>query len=237
MLLLLATLALQVPSPADTIVTVQGLLVHIEDDDIWLLSLPKPFRYRTRMIGEVELAGNRSRWSGLRGQYVEARGRLVAWAGGMNRGALQVEAVRGTDPEAMVRGSIGDSTAPTASTMLWVLPLKFAWLDRDGHPTGVVPVLVYTIETHGAAELVLPFPEGEFVCFSIEPKAGPGEPWRYRVFLGPIDDLNNVTVPRLVREVVRLPRDAAPRPGMYRVRAGLCGHKNYEVETEIEVLR
>lgn len=29
MLLLLATLALQVPSPADTTVTVQGLLVHV----------------------------------------------------------------------------------------------------------------------------------------------------------------------------------------------------------------
>jgi hypothetical protein len=218
-------------------VTVQGLLVHMEEDDVWLLSLPTPFAHRNRMIGEVELAGNRSRWAGFRGHYVEARGRLVAWAGGMNRGALQVESVRGTEPTGLVRRTIGDSAAPAATIMLWVLPLRFAWMDRNGYPTGVGPVLVYTMERHGTSDLVLSFPTTGFVCFAVEPLSGRGTPWTYKVFLDPLADQANVTVPRLVREVARLSRDGAPTAGKYRVRASLCGLTDYEVETELEVLR
>lgn len=231
MLLLLAALAMQTPS-TDTVVTVRGLLTHVDEDDMWLVSLTRPFQYRGRLIGEVELGGNRSRWSQFRGQYVEARGRLATWAGALYRGALQTEEVHPTDPEGVVRKDVGG-----VSVALWALPLRFAWLDERGYPTAIQPMLVYTLSNQTPNELVLAFPSTGFVCFSVEPRSGRGTPWHYRVFLEPLADEASVTVPRLVREVVRLPRDGADVAGLYRVRASLCGLADYEVETEIEVLK
>lgn len=240
-LLLLTALAFQAPPPvrataADTLVTVRGLLVHVDDDDMWIVSLTRPFRYGNRTIGEVELSGNRNRWTGFRGQYVEARGRFANWAGAFYRGALQVEEVRPSDPEGVVRKTIGDSAAGV-SVALWALPLRFAWLDPQGYPTSIAPMLVYSLRNHAADELVLSFPSSGFVCFTVEPQNGRGGPWEYRVFLDPMADQARIAVPRLVREIARLPRDGADAPGTYRVRASLCGLKDYEVETEIEVMR
>jgi hypothetical protein len=239
---LLAALAVQQSAQptqptTDTSVVVQGLLVEVPDDEVWLLALPSPFRFRGRTIGEIELSGNRSRWSKFSGHYVEARGRLAAWAGGHQRGAMQVEAVREVDPEGAVRKNISNSFTHRVSVSLWALPLRFGWLDDAGHPTGVGPVLVYSMNNHGESDLILEFQSDEFVCFSVEPVGGGAPPWRYRVFLDQPTDQMRVTLPKFVREVARLPRDGAPTAGRYTVRAGLCGFKEYEVETEIEVLR
>lgn len=238
-LFLFAALVTQGPvgQGPDTVVVLQGLLTELADEHVTLLSLPTPFRFRGRSIGEMELAGNRSRWAAFVGRYVEARGRLAAWAGWNARGALQVEQVREVDPEGVVRRNVSDSLGNRASVALWTLPVKIAWLDSNGYPTGVGPVFVYTVSNDGEGDLTLQFSSDSFVCFSVDPVAGRSEPWRYRVFLDQPTDQMKVTLPKFVREVARLPRDGAPEAGRYTVRASLCGLKEYEVETEIEVLR
>jgi len=77
----------------------------------------------------------------------------------------------------------------------------------------------------------------DFVCFQVEPISGGAVPWRFARQLNTVTDQLKVTLPKFVRELARIPRDATARPGRYTVRAGFCGFKEYEVETEIEVTR
>lgn len=239
MTVLLMLAALLTQQPPDTTVVVQGLLVQVPGDGEWLLALPTPFRFRDRVIAELQLAGDTERWAGFAGHYVEARGTLTGPAvpSSRPRGALVIAAVREVDPEGTVRKNVSGSFTHRVSAVLWVLPHRFAWLDADGRPTGVGPAIVYTLNNHSESEVKLEFESKDFVCFTVEPKNGGAPPWRFARQLHQPTDRLIVTLPKFVREVARLPREAAPDPGRYLVRAGLCGFTEYELETEIEVVR
>jgi hypothetical protein len=237
LLVLLMSLALQ-----DTTVVVQGLLVQVPSSDgsgAWLLALPTPFRFRDRLIAELELGGESGRWHRFGGHYVEARGTLSmdSVPGLRPRGGLRIAAVREVDPEGTARKNVSGSFTHRASMVLWVLPHRFAWLDAAGQPTGVGPAIVYTLNNHGESDVTLEFESKDFACFSVEPRNGGAPPWTFTRRLSEPTDRQQVTLPKFVREVARLPREAAPEPGRYVVRAGLCGFTEYQLETEIEVVR
>ena len=236
LLVLLMSLTLQ-----DTSVVVQGLLVQAPASagSGWLLALPTPFRFRDRVIAELEIAEHPARFSGLNGRYVEARGTLAGEAvpGPRPRGVLRVAAVREVDPEGTARSNVSSSWTHRVALVLWVLPHRFRWRDEQGKPTGVGPVIVYTLNNHSESDQTLTFESKDFVCFSVEPRNGGAPPWRFARQLQQPTDRVTVTLPKFVREVARVPEEAAPEPGRYVVRAGLCGFQEYQLETEIEVVR
>ena len=220
----------------DTTVVVHGLVGRLATGT-WLVGLPTPFRYGDRVIGELELMGDSTKWTSHGGHFVEARGTLQATAPAPARAKLQLRAMREVDPEGTVRRMVSNSFTHRVAVTLWVLPRTFAWLDSAGRATGVGPVIVYTANNHGESDVTMEFASKDFVCFSVEPKDGGAVPWRFARQLNEPTDRLQVTLPKFVREVARLPRDGAALPGRYTVRAGFCGFAEYELETEIEVKR
>lgn len=231
-LLLLVALAAQ-----DTTVAVQGLVGQPAGTGVWLVGLPVPFRYHDRVIAELQLTGDSTKWTSHAGHFVEAHGTLDDAPAAPARVRLRVTAMREVDPEGTVRRMISNSFTHRVALTLWVLPRTIAWVDSTGKSTGVGPVIVYTMNNHGESDITMEFVSKDFVCFSVEPKAGGAVPWRFARQLNTPTDQLQVTLPKFVREVARVPRDAAPTPGRYTVRAGFCGFKEYELETEVEVRR
>jgi len=233
---LLAALRLA-PSLQDTTVAVQGVVGQSAGAGTWLVGLPVPFRYRDRVIAEVELAGDSTKWTSHAGHFVEARGTLDAAVPPTARARLRVSAMREVDPKGTVRRMVSESFTHRVAVTLWVLPQKFAWVDSAGQATGVGPVIVYTANNHGESDVTMEFVSKDFVCFSVEPNDGGAVPWTFARKLNTPTDQLQVTLPKFVREMTRLPREAAATPGRYTVRAGFCGFKEYELETELEVTR
>jgi hypothetical protein len=225
----------------DTTVVVHGLVGLPPGSRTWLIGLPGPFRYRDRVIAELALAGDSTKWTSHAGHFVEARGTLDAPAPppapAPARATLRVRAMREVDPEGTVRKMVSNSFTHRVAVTLWVLPRTFAWLDSAGRATGVGPVIVYTANNHGESDVTMEFVSKDFVCFSVEPEEGGAVPWRFARQLNTPTDQLQVTLPKFVREVARMPRDAAASPGRYIVRAGFCGFTEYELETQIEVTR
>ena len=233
-LLLLVGLA---AASQDTTIAVHGLVGQPAGSGTWLVGLPVPFRYHDRVIAELELEGDSAKWTSHAGHFVEARGTLDAAVAPPARPRLKVAAIREVDPEGTVRRMVSNSFTHRVAVTLWVLPRTFAWVDSTGHATGVGPVIVYTANNHGESDVTMEFVSKDFVCFSVEPKDGGAVPWRFARQLNTPTDQLQVTLPKFVREVARVPRDAAAIPGRYTVRAGFCGFNEYELETEIEVTR
>ncbi len=230
------------PMAQDTTVVVHGLVGQPGGSGTWLIGLPAPFRYRNRVIAELELVGDSTKWTSHAGHFVEARGTLDAAAAppappAPGRPRLRVGAMREVDPEGTVRKMVSNSFTHRVAVTLWVLPRTFAWVDSAGRATGVGPVIVYTANNHGESDVTMEFVSKDFVCFAVEPKAGGAVPWRFARQLNTPTDQLHVTLPKFVREVARVPREAAARPGRYTVRAGFCGFTEYELETEIDVTR
>ncbi|HEV8266298.1 MAG TPA: hypothetical protein VGQ06_15225 [Gemmatimonadales bacterium] len=228
------------PVPSDTTAVVQGLIGQEPGSSVWLLALPVPFRFRDRVIAELELGGRDTRrWIGFDSHYVEARGTVGVEpvAGHPFRGRLHVTAVREVDPAGTARRMVSNSWTHRVAATLWVLPQTFAWVDEQGRPTGVGPTIVYTLNNHGESDVALQLGSRDFACFSVEPKAGGAPPWTFVRRLDQPNERPSIILPKFVRETTRLPRDAAPTPGRYLVRASLCGFKEYELETELQVQR
>ncbi len=235
LLLLALGISAQGPVAPDTAVVVQGLVGQVPGAGTWLIGLPVPFRFHDRVIAELELVGDSTRWTSHAGHFVEARGALDVEAPG--RAKLRATAMREVDPEGTVRKMVSNSFTHRVAVTLWVLPRTIAWVDSAGQSTGVGPVIVFTANNHGESDVTMEFVSKDFVCFSVEPKAGGAAPWRFARQLNTPTDQLQVTLPKFVREVARVPRDAAALPGRYTVRAGFCGFTEYELETEIEVTR
>lgn len=224
-LLLLALL--QASSP-DTALTVQGMLGRAPRG--WIVALPEPLVVRDTRLTQLELTGDSSRWSKYNGHYVEARGRLSGQS-------FAPANVREVDPEGTARKTLTPSWSHRVGLVMYVLPRRIAWRNAAGQPSGVGPVIVYTMNNHGESDITLEFESADFVCFQIAPKSGGAPPWHWERRLAEPRDRQKVTLPRFVREFARVPLEAAPEPGTYIARAGLCGFKEYELETEIEVVR
>jgi hypothetical protein len=239
-MMLFALLALLALPQSDTTVVVQGLLVKAPPavGGAWMVALPTPLAFRERSIGELELQGDTMRWNGFNGHYVEVRGTLASTltSGQKPRGLLAINHIKEVDPPGTARKTVSSSWSHRVALVLWVLPQKFSWRTPTGQPSGVGPVIVYTLNNHSESDVNLLFETRDFVCFSVEPRDGGAPAWTHTRTLDQPRDRQRVTLPKFVREVARLPEAAAPTPGSYVVRAGLCGFKEYEMETEIEVL-
>jgi hypothetical protein len=223
---------------ADTAVTVRGLLGAVVDRThapTWVLALPAPVRFRDRIIGEVELSGNQRLWGGFDRGFVEVSGTLRI--DGPSRPALNPTKVREVLPEGLVRREVSTSFSQRTVASVFVLPRTIRWRDVAGQPTGVGPVLVYSLNNHGQATLTLDFRSEEYVCFKVRRKGGEQWIWEdaIRFDKRPTEDYK-LTVPVFVREWLPLTETAAPTPGRYQARAGLCGFGEYQVEAEFDVV-
>jgi hypothetical protein len=226
------------PQAADTGVTLRGLLAAVPNaaaiDARWVLALPQPVAFQGHRFAELEVQGNARAWARYDRFFVEARGTLAVDTDGTPR--LRLAGVKEANPEGLVRREVSVSFSQRVALSVFVLPRRIRWRDADGKATGESPVVVFALANHGQGGLTIEFPTQDFTCFKVEPEYG-GRVWEYAYQLDQPTDQLQVKLPQFVRETVRMPEEAAPQPGSYRVRAGLCGLPEYQVETEIEVVR
>lgn len=229
-----ATARAQATPAQDVSITVRGFLRFGGSPPGWILVLPEPVAlpgYRTSVL---TVTGDPARWTRFRDRYVEVGGR-ASRPPGSPTAALALDRVHDAEPAGTVRRDIQPSLTRAARLIFSIVPSRFAWRTAEGQPTGVQPVLVYSIVNHGQTSLEFMLPSNELVCIAVTPEWGAAG-WEHTTQApAPTPQRIVIELGSVYRETVTIPEAAARAPGRYTVRATLCGVADYVMETEFEV--
>lgn len=231
-LILLACVAVRSAGQGpDTAVTVQGFL-EPADSGGWRLVLPQPLAVAGRRVNLLAARGDVGRFPRLRDRFVQAVGRVPLAPG---EAALEIAQLQEVEPDGTGRSTIHPSFNQSAVLTLSAIPNEFVWRLPDGQPSGVQPLLMYTIFNHGQTELDFMFRTNELLCVDVRGKTG-RESWQASV-PAPTRNQEHIVIRLggMYRHVIPLAPEAAPRPGRYVARVTLCGVADYAVETEFDV--
>jgi hypothetical protein len=224
-------------TPLDTAVTVRGFF-QPADSGRWLLIVPEPVSVSGQRIYQMTLAELDPQWSRLADHFVEVFGRVRVAQGASDRAMMTIQRLRELEPHGTSRRTARLSFSQAAILTLAAIPDRFAWRGRDGQPTGVQPLLMYTLYNHGESDLDFMLPNQEVLCAVVRPEhAGNGDQG-WRTSLPAPSGAGNRMLIRLgglFRRFISVPPDAAPVPGRYVARVGLCAIPDYSVEATFEV--
>jgi hypothetical protein len=228
------------PAPAqqaaDTTVTVEGFLQNDEQFDLWTIVVPLPVQVLGVRTFVLPLVGKADRWSRYRNEFVAARGRVAPVPGGGTPGiGIDVEHMSARLPPRTSRRSVDHGLTLHADVTLAVVPDRFAWRDAQGAATGVNPIALFGITNRRQTPILFVLPTNNFLCVSVNGIES-GEHW---------DSITKVTNPDarrfavqrggIFRDALRIPVDAAPRPGRYVAHVGICDVDDYDITTEFDV--
>jgi hypothetical protein len=225
--------AQQVP---DTTVTVQGFLQQ-EDGGELTIVLPLPLTaggYRTFVL---VLTGKADRWKRLSSSYVEASGRLSLpdSSTGPAQVGIEIARLREVEPPGTTRTKVNRGMTLHAEVALAVIPNRFAWRDARDQPTGVNPVLLYSLFNNYSEPMLVRLTSDGLLCVRVTPRDGSRE-WTHTTASEHLGE-RRIVVTRggAYRTAVALPVEAAPRPGRYVARAGICSDPTYDAVTEFDI--
>lgn len=220
----------------DTVVTVFGFL-QAGDSGRWSLLLSQPVLASGRRIGLLAAPDAGARWPRMDGRFVEATGRVTLSATAPAGASLAIEHLRELEPPGMQRATVQLSFSQLAIVTLAVIPNRFAWRAGDGQPTGVQPLLMYTVYNHGQTELDFMLPTNDVVCVRVRREGGSDGGWSTSL---PAATANRerivIRLGGLFRRFIAIPPDAAPVAGRYVAHVTLCGVADYQLETPFEVV-
>jgi len=221
---------------SDTSMTVQGFL-QPGDSGRWSLLLPQPVTAAGRRISLLAVGDAGTRWPRMEGRLVEAVGRVTVTAAGPGEAAIAIEHLRELEPPGTQRNTVQLSFSQLAVVTLAVIPNRFAWRANDSQPTGVQPLLMYTVYNHGQTQLDFMLPTNDVVCVRVQRQDGLGSGWRTSL---PAPARNHerivIRLGGLFRRFIAIPPDAAPVAGRYVANVTLCGVADYQVEAPFEVV-
>jgi hypothetical protein len=221
---------------ADTTVTVEGFLQNDEQFDLWTIVAPLPLRALGVRTFVLPLVGKAGRWSRYRNEYVAARGRVAPVPSGGTPGiGIDVEDMSARVPPRTSHRAVDHGLTLHADVTLAVVPDRFAWRDAQGGETGVNPIALLTITNRREAPILFLLPTNDFLCVSVTSATG-GDHWDSTTkVLNP--DARRFAVQRggIFRDAIRLPPDAAPHPGRYVARVGVCAVDDYDITAEFDV--
>jgi hypothetical protein len=230
----LATVAAQ--ATPDTGVIVYGFLQH-EPAGAWTIVVPQSFEVGGVRTFVLQLQGKASRWSQFLDRYVAVRGRVPLVAAGPARDflAIVVEEMKEVEPPGTARKRLDRDLTLHAEITLAVIPNRIAWNDRSGRPTGVNPVLLYSIQNQRQAPIAFRLPTNDLLCVTVLTDEGVTR-WEHTTQARPPDPrVFVVTRGGAYRDAVQLPQVAAAKPGRYVARVGVCQVDGYDITVEFEV--
>jgi hypothetical protein len=237
-LLLLAAVARVSPGQAgpDTAATLYGFL-HQTDSGTWQLLLPQPVSYAGHAVNLLAARGDSARWPALEERFLEVVGRVTPEAGnaGPEQATIEVRRVAEIDPPGTVRRTVDLSLGQLAVVTLSIIPNRFGWVLADGQPSGVQPLLVYTIHNHGQAPLDFSLPTNDVLCVRV--KGEDDTTWWERSWPAQTRTPGRIVI-RLggvYRKVVPIPTAAATHAGRYSAQVTLCGISQYMAETRFDI--
>jgi len=220
----------------DSGVIVHGFLQR-DPDDGWTIVVPQPFEAGGVRTFVLQIQGKPSRWSRFLDRYVEATGRVPLTPPGAARELLSivVEEMKEVEPPGTAHKMLDRDLTLHADITLAVIPNRIAWTDRSGRPTGVNPVLLYSVRNQRQAPIAFRLPTNDLLCATVLTDEGVTR-WEHTTQARPPDPRRFVvTRGGAYRDAVQLPQDAAPKPGRYVARVGVCQVDGYDVTVEFEV--
>jgi len=221
----------------DTAVTIHGFF-QPADSAGWLLILPEPVSVSGQRIYQMTIAELDPRSSRMADHFVEVVGHVRVVQGASDRALMAIQRLREIEPHGTSRRTVRLSFSQAAILTLAAIPDRFAWRGADGQPTGVQPLLMYTLYNHGESDLDFMLPNQEVLCGVVRREhAGNGDQG-WRTSLPAPSGAGNHMLIRLgglFRRFVSLPPDAAPVAGRYVAQVALCAIPDYAVEATFEV--
>jgi hypothetical protein len=127
-----------------------------------------------------------------------------------------------------------------AVVSLAVEPAAFAWRDSAGRPSGVRPIVIFSIVNHGDTPIQLFFTRYEVVCARVQSLAKTvGTVVTDTAWAGPQPGVQHISIlmGQRFRQVIELPPGAAPSSGRYRVRVEFCTGSQYGADMNFDVGR
>jgi hypothetical protein len=232
--LLLALGPLAASAQADTTLTVEGFLQADDQGGGWTLVVPASitaFHVRTFTLPLAPPAG---RWHDLRNFYVAAHGRVSRTADPTPQLVLAVEDMRETTPPGTVDRVFDGGLGLRSRATLSVVPNRFAWEDAHGRPSGVNPLVLYTMvsERANGVEVIRPA-EAEFCVRVFNAQSVPT--WDTTFLMERTDARRFEPEGGSFREGVQLPRIAARTPGHYTLLAGVCETATFNLRAAFDV--
>ncbi len=221
-------------APQDSTITVHGFL-QPDDSGRWTLLLPDPVPVAGRPFGVLAAVGDAARWARVRDRFVEVVGRVRL--GGSPRPVMAIERLREIEPPGTGRTAVDLSFNQRAVVTLAAIPNRFAWRLKDGQPSGVQPLLMFTVHNEGQTDIDFLLPTNDALCARVRASAGARETtWQTSL---PAPSRQGVRVVirlgAVYQQFVPIPADAAPTPGRYDADVTLCGMPDYHGATTFEV--
>jgi len=151
--------------------------------------------------------------------------------------AIRVADMKEVEPSETSRRAVNRGPVWHALVTLAVVPHRIVWQHAEGLSLGVTPVLFYGIANRQAGAIVMQLPTDEMLCVRVKPDKGPVQ-WSDTTRMGDVrGGGRRFVIPHgsAYREAVPLPQAAAPHPGRYVARAGICRIGDYDVSANFEV--
>lgn len=194
--------------------------------------LPQPLTVQGRRVNLLSVRGGAPRLARLEERFVRAAGRVAL----LSRGAvIDGAAMEEAEPDGTGRTDVHLSFNQSAIVKLSAIPNRIVWRLADGQPSGVQPLLMYSILNLGQTSIEFMFRTNDVLCVEVQGQSA-GEPWRTSL---PAPTRNQerivIRLGSVYRHFVTIPPEAAPAPGRYTARVTMCGVPDYAVETQFEV--
>ncbi len=221
---------------ADSTLAVEGFLQQNHQSGAWTIVVPLPVEALGVRTFVLALVGRADRWSRLRNRYVEARGRVSRSPQGVAPGMqFEVDRMRDVDPPGTAQKTIDHGVGLRVRVTVSVIPNRFAWRDAHGRATGVNPLVLYTILSQQAGQVLVEKPANDLLCVRVQ-HVGDGAEWDSTSQIHRRSASTFLVEPGGVfRDAMQLPEAAAPRQGLYLARVGVCETADYDVMAEFEV--
>ena len=220
----------------DTTLTIQGFLQRDNDVGVWTMVVPLPLQVLGTQTYVVPVVGKPERWGKYLNRYIEASGRVTRLPERGTPGiGMEVETAKELEPPGTARATVDHGMTLHADITLSVVPNRFAWRDSAGTPTGVNPMLVYTILNRRAAPIFFVLPTRRFLCLTVKSAEGVAV-WDTTTLVAS-PDARRFTMQRggLFRDAIHFPQDAASRKGHYFAHVGVCDVDDYDITAEFDV--
>jgi hypothetical protein len=240
LVLAIALLSVAAASPAqqadDTALTVEGFLQNDEQFDLWTIVTPLPLHALGVRTFVLPLVGKGGRWSRYRNEYVAARGHVARVPEGGTPGiGIDVEKMTARMPPRTTHRTVDHGLTLHADVTLSVVPDRFGWRDAQGEETGVNPIALFSITNQRQTPILFLLQTNDFLCISVTGSQS-GYHWDSTTkVLNPDARRFAVTRGGIFRDAIRLPVDAAPRPGRYVAHVGICDVDDYDITAEFDV--
>ena len=223
----------------DTTIQVSGIVNAAPQAPTHLgLFLPAPVIVRGVRIGWLSLEGDTHGIANLQDRFVEATGTLrirTDSAGAVVAQLVDPRAKEG-DPAGMVRQNVQLSFTQRAVVTLAVAPSRIAWRDSAGDPSGVRPMLLFSLVNHGDVPIQMSFPRYEVICVRVRSQEQGLADTSWTILMPGVRNISLVMRQRFA-EIIELPPGAARKAGRYRARVELCSGSAYGADVFFEVTR